>query len=409
MTTSSPLKKAGKIILKGAGIILALLLIIGLFNIDRLTRLYRVVTLFEPDRIDKNFRSLGELFESRRIRHGDKIFRFRRDPKKLPPTYTWQGKEKDLQKWITHTSTTGMIVVKDDTILFEKYYRGNNEKSPAISWSVAKSFVSALFGIAIEEGHIKSISEPVTAYAPFLKKSGYNNITIKNVLQMSSGIRFNEDYGDFDSDINRMGRAFALNKSFDDFVVTLKNEKEQGTYNHYVSMDTQVLGIVLREATKKSLSALLEEKIWKPCGMEADAFWLIDSDGMEAAFCGLNVVLRDYARFGRLFLKKGKWQGRQVVPRQWVIDSVTPDAPHLMPGKNPLSSWVLGYGYQWWIPENPDGDFLAIGVYGQFIYIYPKYNIVIAKTSAYADYNKDGDAMERETIEMFRAIARKMK
>ena len=111
-----------------------------------------------------------------------------------------------------------------------------------------------------------------------------------------------------------------------------------------------------------------------------------------------------------LYLNNGKWGNEQVVPAAWVKASVTPDAPHLMPGKRDHShDWILGYGYQWWIPENPDGDFLAIGIYGQFIYIYPKYRVVIAKTSAYVDYNKDGDDMEIETIEMFRAIARQVR
>jgi hypothetical protein len=127
---------------------------------------------------------------------------------------------------------------------------------------------------------------------------------------------------------------------------------------------------------------------------------------METAFGGFNAVLRDYARFGRLYLKKGKWENSQIVPEKWVKDSTTPDAPHLMPGKNPASGWVLGYGYQWWIPENPDGEFMAIGIYGQAIYIYPKYNIVIVKTSAFPDYNAEGSAMELESIEFFRAIAK---
>ena len=408
MKKTSGLKKFFKILLRVLGVFIIILIIAALFNISRITRLYRVITLFEPDVIVQNFRDLGDSFESRKISHGKNIYRFKRNARELPATYTYNNKEKSINEWIDHTDTTGLIVIKDDTILFEKYYRGNTETSKAISWSVAKSFVSALFGIAVAEGHIKDINAPVTDYAPLLKPSGYNGVPVKHILQMSSGIKFTENYGDFYSDINRMGRAFALNTSFDDFVISLKSEKKSGIYNHYVSMDTQVLGIVLRETTGKNLSEYLEEKIWKPCGMESDATWLIDSNGMEAAFAGLNVVLRDYARFGRLYLKEGNWEGAQIIDPQWVKDSITPDAPHLMPGKNPASSWTLGYGYQWWIPENRDGDYLAIGVYGQFIYIYPRYNIVIAKTSAYADYNKDGDAMEIETIEMFRAIAREI-
>ncbi|MEN6423228.1 MAG: serine hydrolase, partial [Smithella sp.] len=240
------------------------------------------------------------------------------------------------------------------------------------------------------------------------KSSGYNGVSIKNVLQMSSGVRFNEDYGDFNSDINRMGRYFALNMPLADFVASLKAERKPGTFHHYVSMDTQVLGMILRAATGKTLSEYTEEKLWKPLGMESDAYWLIDSSGMEAAFGGLNVTLRDYARFGRLYLKNGNWNGKQIIPEAWCKASVTPDAPHLMPGKRSNASWVLGYGYQWWIPENPDGDYLAFGIYGQAIYVYPRYNIVIAKTSAYSDYNKDGEDMEIESIEVFRTIARNL-
>ncbi|MFA5323924.1 MAG: serine hydrolase [Smithella sp.] len=349
---------------------------------------------------------MGDKFDSRTIHHGLDIFTFKKEIKKLPDEYIFNGQKRNVNAFIEHTDTTGLIVIKDDTILFEKYYRGNTESSKAISWSVAKSFVSALFGIAVSEGYIKDINQPVTDYLPSLKNSGYNGVSIKNVLQMSSGVRFNEDYSDFNSDINRMGRYFALNMPFTDFVASLKAERKPGTFNHYVSMDTQVLGMIIREATGKNLSEYAQEKLWKPLGMESDAQWLTDSSGMEAAFAGLNVMLRDYARFGRLYLKQGNWNGKQIVPEAWCKASVTPDAPHLMPGKRPDASWVLGYGYQWWIPENPDGDYLAIGIYGQAIYVYPRYNIVIAKTSAYVDYNKDGFDMEIESIEMFRAIAR---
>ncbi len=399
--------KGGKL-LKIIGVIMGVLVLAGLLGSGRIMRLYRVVTLFDAEKVVENFRSMGETLDSRVIHRGGDVFEFQRAEKALPETYVFKGVAKNVSSFLEHTGTTGLVVVKDDTILYEKYSLGNTETSKAISWSVAKSFVSALFGIAMQEGHIKNIGEPVTNYVPLLKVSGYNDVPIKHVLQMSSGVRFNEDYADFNSDINRMGRAFALKTPLDDFVASLQTERKSGAYNHYVSMDTQVLGMIVREATGKTLSAYAEEKLWKPLGMESDALWLIDSAGMEAAFGGLNAVLRDYARFGRLYLNNGNWNGRQVVPASWVKASVTPDAPHLMPGKRASSGWVLGYGYQWWIPEKQDGDFLAIGIYGQFIYVYPRHRVVIAKTSAYADYNKDGDDMEIESIEMFRAIARGM-
>ena len=403
MSNSGKLKKY---LLRGTLLLIAAAVIAGALNYSRLIRLNRVVSLFNADEIDENFRSMDRLFDSTVVESGENIHRFDYDLKDLPQYYTYKGEKKKTADFIESTHATGLIVLKDNTIKFEKYYRGNSESSRAISWSVSKSIVSALFGIAVAEGHIKSIEDTVTDYVPYLQGSGYDGVRIKDVLQMSSGIRFNEDYGDFNSDINRMSRDFALNRPLKNFIASLKSERKPGTYNHYVSMDTQVLGMIIVAATGKSLTEYTEEKLWKPLGMEADAAWLADSEGMETAFGGFNAVLRDYARFGRLFLKKGKWDSRQIVPEKWVKDSTTPDAPHLMPGENPASGWVLGYGYQWWIPENPDGEFMAIGIYGQAIYIYPRHNIVIVKTSAFPDYNAEGSAMELESIEFFRAIAK---
>lgn len=152
----------------------------------------------------------------------------------------------------------------------------------------------------------------------------------------------------------------------------------------------------------------MEEKLWKRIGTESDGLWLVDGKGMELAFGGFNAVLRDYARIGLLYLQDGCWEGNTVVPLQWVHASVTPDAPHLQPGERPSSYWVLGYGYQWWIPLRPEGDFLAIGIYGQYIYVHPVYRVVIAKSSAYKDYKIDGKDKHLQAIEMFRAIARSL-
>jgi CubicO group peptidase (beta-lactamase class C family) len=395
-----------KKILKVAAIVLVVLLICaGIFH-KKIRQVYGASTLFDAGVIDENFRSAEKTFPSKIVHRGGPVFEFKHRPCALPETYMFRGKAKNLRQFLDHTGTTGMVVVRDDTILFEKYYRGNTDKNRTISWSVAKSFISALLGVAVSEGYIKDIHQPVTDYVPKLKGTGYDGVSIKDIMNMSSGIRFNEDYGDFFSDIQRMGRTIAFGTSLDAFVASLKNEKKPGTYRHYVSADTQVLGMLLRESTKRSVTSYLEDKIWKKIGMESDAYWLVDGNGMEMVFGGLNAVLRDYARFGVLYLNNGRRGNEQVVPAEWVKASHTPDAPHLMPGKDPSHDWTLGYGYQWWIPENPDGDFLAIGIYGEFIYIYPKYRVVIAKSSAYVDYNKDGDDMEIETIEMFRAIAR---
>ncbi|MCG8636487.1 MAG: beta-lactamase family protein [Desulfobacterales bacterium] len=384
------------------------ILLSGAVYHKELTRLYHVVTLFEPDKIAGNFRNMEALFDTRRIQKGETSRPFKRDPGPLPRSFTYKGETLDTARFLKETRTTGLMVIKDDKVRHEQYFLGNTENDKNISWSMGKSIVSALVGIAVHEGAIDDLDKPVSDYVPLLRQSGYNGVSLRNVLQMSSGIGFNEDYGDFHSDINRMSRTFALSMPLDDFVVSLKAERDQGIFNHYVSMDTQVLGMVLRETTGKNLSVYLEEKIWKKAGMESDALWIIDSQGMEAAFGGLNVVLRDYARFGLLFLHNGRCGERQVIPAQWIKDSVTPDAPHLMPGKRNNSSWVMGYGYQWWLPENTDGDYMAIGIYNQYIYIDPKRGTIVVKLSAYPDYNDDGEEKTFRSVALFRKIARTM-
>lgn len=405
MTNSS---KSKTYLFRGVLLLIAALLIAGAFNYNKLIRLKRVITLFNVDVIDENFRSMDILFDSTVVNKSDNPHKFAYDLKELPQSYTYEGEEKKISDFLERTHTTGFLVLKDDTVKFEEYYRGNTELSRTISWSVAKSIVSALFGIAVADGDIKSVEESVTDYVPELKGSGYDGVRIKDVLQMSSGVQFDEDYGAFNSDINRMSREFAFNRSLLKFISSLKPEKKPGTYNHYVSMDTQVLGMIIKAATGKTITEYTETKLWKPLGTESNATWLVDSEKMETVFGGFNSTLRDYGKFGRLYLKKGRWGNKQIIPEKWIHDSITPDAPHLMPGENPYSGWVLGYGYQWWIPENSDGEFMAIGIYGQAIYIYPRYNIVIVKASAYPDYNKDGQAMELESIEVFRAIAKKI-
>ena len=376
------------------------------FNYERLHRLYRVVKLFDKGVIIENFRNMDSIFAKRIVHGAAKPSIFERALQPLPSTFNYNRKNIDLQKFLEDQWTTGLVVIKDGQITFEEYWLGNDETTKAISWSVSKSMISALVGIAIEEGLIKDIHAPVTEYVRFLKGTGYDGVPIKHILQMSSGVRFNEDYADFHSDINRMGRMMALNTPIDDFVASLENGREPGTYHHYVSMDTQVLAMVLREVTKTTIASFMEEKLWKRIGTESDGYWLVDKNGMELAFGAFNAVLRDYARFGLLYLQNGRWDGKTIVPSDWVHASVTPDAPHLQPGDNPLSYWVLGYGYQWWIPVKPEGDFLAMGIYGQYIYIHPTYRVVIAKTSAYSDYKIDGRDKHLQTIEMFRTIAK---
>ncbi len=361
------------------------------------------LTLFADDTRVENFRSMDRIFPSKYIQPAADVWAFEDDPRPLPTTYEWQGEQHNIADFLARTETTGLLVAHDGQILHEAYYLGNEASSPATSWSMAKSFLSALVGIALEQGHIHSLDDAVTDYVPELRGSGYEDVPIKHVLTMSSGVAFDEDYNNPLSDVNMIFiRAFGLGTPMVDTIAQLERVREPGIYNDYISSDSMVLGLLLEKATGQPVADYLEEMLWQPVGMEAEAFWNLDRTGTEISFCCLNATLRDYARLGRLYLHEGQRDGVQIVPREWVIESVTPQGAHLEPGDNPDSFWTFGYGYQWWIPEEPDGDFLAIGVWGQYIYVYPRYNMVIVKSSA--DYWFDEN--DHETLAMLRAIAR---
>jgi len=326
----------------------------------------------------------------------------------LPTSFTYKGVTVDTETFLSETDTSAVLVIKDGVVRTERYMLTGGRDVNWMSMSVAKSFVSAAVGIAVEEGHITSIEEPITKYAPSLVGSAYDNVRIKDVLQMSSGAAWSEDYNDPESDITRFGRIMALGGSFNEFAATLKREYEPGTHNHYNSTDTQVLGMLLVNATGRTMADYMEEKLWKPLGMESDAYWLLDSAGMEMAFAGLNATARDYAKLGELYRLGGNWNGTQIVPEEWVRASVTPDAPHLMPEAKTDDIFPVGYGYQWWVPASTEGEYSAIGIYNQFIYVNPTRNLVIVKLSANSDYASTLDESsyrEMETIEFFRAIA----
>jgi CubicO group peptidase (beta-lactamase class C family) len=391
-------------IVASAAAVLALLAVI--WYAPAAWRLYRVVHLYDEDRIAHNFLHMEDLFPVRVVRADAEPSRLRRGAMELPEFFELGGERHGTAEYLDYSRTTGMVVLRGDEILYEGYWLGHDESGRHISWSVAKSFVSALVGIALEEGRFASVEDPITRYLPQLARSGYDGVRIKDILQMSSGVGFNEDYADYDSDINRFGRTIALGTPMADFVVTLKRQRAPGTYQHYVSIDTQVLGMLLRQVTGQSLADYLQSRLWQPLGMERDAYWLIDSTGMEVALGGLNASLRDYARFGLLYLDGGRRLGTQIVPAQWIADSTRPDAAHLMPGaNNPASSSSWGYGYQWWIPDPDQGDFLAAGIYNQYIYVNPAARVVIAKNSANHRFTQERQESKDLHVALFRAVA----
>jgi CubicO group peptidase (beta-lactamase class C family) len=398
-----------KRILKILLIVLVLVIIvIGLFYRQEAYRLYKVVTFFEPESISENFREIKTIFPTRSIPKSTHPFSFPYAEKKwlVPSSFQYEDSIVNTQSYLDYTLTDALLIIQNDSIKYEYYSNGFEPADTHISFSMSKSVISALIGIAIEDGYIESIDKTVTDYLPEFAGTGYEGVRIKDVLQMSSGVKFNEDYSDFYSDINIMGRYFAIGKPMRKFAKRLKRNWEPGTYNQYVSIDTQILGMILAQTTGQTISEYMSKQLWEPIGAESEAFWIIDNEGMEFAIGGLNCTTKDYAKIGQLFLDNGKWQGRQLVPQDWVTASVTPDAPHLMPGKRPNAKSKDGYGYQWWIPLGADDEFNAQGIYTQFIYIDPDKDMVIVKLSSNHHFKTDTTGFFHDhEIALYRAIA----
>lgn len=373
-------------------VLMALLaaVVVGLWKREEITRLWAVNTLFDEGKIVGNFSNMERAFLTVPVSRGDGAVSDlpQGEPMTLPEGVT---------DWIAARDLTSLLVLDEGKIVHESYHKGTGAEDRRISWSMAKSYLSALFGILLDEGAIGSIDAPVTEYAPQLAGSAYDGATIRNVLQMTSGVEFDEDYLDYDSDINRMGRVLALGGTMDGFAAGLTARAAQpGERWKYVSIDTHVIGMVVRGATGRSIPDLMAEKVIAPLGLEAAPYYVSDGEGVAFVLGGLNMRSRDYARFGLMFEQMGAYQGRQVVPADWVAASTRASAP-TEPGK-------MGYGYQWWMPvDAPEGVFMARGIYGQYIYIDQARNVVIVVTAADRQFRDPG--AHAENVGMMRRIA----
>lgn len=374
-------------------VLLALLLaaiVIGLWKREEIERLLAVNSLFSEEKIVHHFSHMDGAFLSAPVSRGDGL------TTELP-----YGPETELPEavddWIAARDVTALVVLKDGAIVYENYFKGTGPEDRRISWSVAKSYLSALVGILLEEGQIASLDDPVTKYAPSLKGSAYDGASLRNVLHMASGVTFDEDYLDYDSDINRMGRVVALGGELDDFTAELSETfTAPGSQWQYVSIDTHVIGMVVRGATGRSVPELLSEKVIAPLGLEHAPYYIVDGSGTAFVLGGLNMTTRDYARFGQMFAQGGQWNGQQIVPEDWVTESTSPTAP--------TAEGRIGYGYQWWIPQGaPEGEYMARGIYGQYIYVDSARDVVIATNAADRKFREAGVA--EQNIEIFRQIA----
>ncbi|MEQ9694737.1 serine hydrolase [Shimia sp. SDUM112013] len=364
--------------------------VIYVWKREEIHRLLAVNSLFTEEKIVHNFSHMDQAFLTREVSRGDGPVS---DLPKGPDTPLPGG----FSDWIDARSVTALVMLKDGQIVHESYYKGTAPEDQRISWSVAKSYLSALFGVIVAEGHIDSLDDPVTKYAPSLKGTAYDGATVRNVLQMSSGVTFNEDYLDYNSDINRMGRVIALGGTMDGFAEALSETFiAAGTEWQYVSIDTHILGMVIRGATGRDIASLLSEKIIQPLGYEASPYYITDGVGVAFVLGGLNIRTRDYARFGQMFLQDGAYGGQQIVPADWVAASTVPSAN--------TDEGNLHYGYQWWMPKDVrDGEFFGIGIYGQYIYVNKPLGVVIAMNSADRRFKDEG--VTDTNIAMFRAMA----
>lgn len=365
---------------------------------DKISLIYTSLNSFKDENLAHTFQHTPEIQPTVRIGRSETPFQFlKEDNAALAEGFQFAGEFYPTEPFMEDTKTSAMLVVKDDVIRYENYFFGGDETTVFSSNSMGKSFVSALMGIAVSEGAIDSVDDPLGKYIPEFVGTELENIPIRACLQMASGI-------DFDEDTDMSGFSLRTLMGMPAMKVIAKYGVQEApyTYRRYLSINTEILGQVIKNATGQGLGAYMEEKLWKRIGSEHDAYWTL-SNGTELANGGLSISLRDYARFARLYLNEGSYNGQQILPREWVRDSLDVSADYSKPGANNDGYNAIGYGYQWWVPEGEQGEFMAIGVYGQFIYVNPTNRVIIVKVNA--DPNFMSENYELKHVAFFRAIA----
>ena len=327
-----------------------------------------------------------QIVGSRTVPHGE-ARPLKRAEKELP----------GVDAYMAANRNTGLLVLKDDTILAERYNYDRKDSDRFQSFSMAKTVVGMLVGIAIAEKKIDSIDDLAQKYVPELKGQPYGETSLRHLLTMSSGVEFREDY-DGKDDVSTLGWKTLGKKGRGgaDAVSTFTHRiRPAGTKFYYASGESQVLGLVLRAAVRKPLSEYLQEKIWRPMGAEADATWAIDAGGYETGFMGINATLRDWGRLGVLLANYGARDGKQIIPAAWVKAATTAESPHLQIG---VATRFNGYGYQTWLIGD-GGKFALLGVRGQAVMVDPVTKVVVVHTAVHNN-PRDG-AARRPQFELF--------
>ena len=310
-----------------------------------------------------------KLFPSRTLKASTSPFYFAEDmdSARIPSTITIRDEQKPLESFLKNSGTTAFLVIKDDAILMEKYFQGYDQTAPTFAFSMSKSFTSMLVGMAVDDGLIASVDQPVTDYVPELHEAGYHQVTLRHLLQMTSGMDYVEVEGKDPSLHNRFYYTTRLEYE----LLKLNLVQEPGQEFSYKSGESALLGLILsRSIAPKTISSYTQEKLWQPLGMEYDGAWNLDSeDGLEKTWCCLSATARDYAKLGRLMLNQGNWQGEKLLSKDWIEESTKVDISN---------GSVWNYQHQWWLVSE-DGDFTAMGHLGQFLYVNPEENLVIVR------------------------------
>ena len=324
------------------------------------------------------FRAMDSLFTTRTVAPSGPVWQLPRHDVALDFTYAWNGQRWNTEDFLAHTYANALLIMKDGVIVHEQYLNNSDASTQFIAWSMTKSITSVLVGCALAAGYIDSLDTPIDRYLPELRGGGYEGVTIRQVMQMRSGVDYEERY-----DFANPGRAAsnhinALVKNtarFADAARTLPRLYEPGTRFQYKTIDTAVLGWLIERATDRSVAAYTESCLWEPLGAESDGFYIMDGPpgvGREFSGAGFNATLRDYARFGQMVLNGGMADGRRIVSEDWIRQSTQPSHE-----EDPQAG---GYGLQWWTTGNSEA-FSAIGLQGQTIYIDPATRTVVVKLS----------------------------
>ena len=324
-----------------------------------------------------------------------------RVPGRLDATYRYQGKTRTFDDYLRRTSGRALVVLHDGKILDERYFAGYTMNSHFNSWSVGKSITSTAVGIAVGKGLIKSVDDPITKYLPELKRSGYDGVPIKHILQMSSGQRYDEsNYANVTDGATGTTIRMVLGQPLIDQARQSVRRMPSGKKFNYASLDTFVLGRLVTKTSGQPLAAFVKNNIWKPAGMKNPTPVGEDYYGSAIAYASYHATTRDFARFGQLFVNGGVVNGRQVVPAAWVKEATSAQSAQVANGELYDGS-VYGYGYQWWLGDGDRGDFLAVGILGQYVYVSPRDNVVIAQNSE----DLQADTNMEEALPAFRAMA----